>query len=522
MRLHRHAASTVLLLCLLPSKAAQSHELGEADCRILQVCEGVLQLFRKSPDAVWPGYNLADRPVVVYRPSEWALLWGYAGEAHDFAPYPSDWPELGQTARIHLGPYENLAGQLVFDFPVGDVRGVAVGLPDDVSGIPGLEKLPYEAVILGYIAHEAFHQFQNEQFGEIPWGYEEKYPILDAENSALACLEMELLTDALQAARRDDERACEQALSRFVAVRLHRWKHAGPVVENYERGLELREGTAKYVEVRAVESAGNLRYSSNVPADRPLPEKLAGLSATSLLLADFETRLTDGAVSPDDMPRNRVYPVAAAQCLLLDSLGANWKQAAQRAGDEFSYVELLQRSLAVDESALNDLLAQAKDGGVYDKIIAATNTQIDRYRNAFRGALAAFESQPAQRLEVTLSTNGLGRSRVSAARKWLMDQGRRSLCTRYKVYVLTKAGLRLQVESSGVLELNDWGARTRTAICYVQGTPQLEVDGSPLTPEEGQQYSFDRINLHGDNVTLESANPGTLRRSGGRLAVDLR
>ncbi|UCG33364.1 MAG: hypothetical protein JSU68_01790 [Phycisphaerales bacterium] len=522
MTLLREVAFMVLLLCLVPNPAAQAHELGEADYRILQTCEGILRLFEQSPDAVWPGYNLVERPVVVYRPNEWALLWGNAGDAGSFAPYPSGWPSLGHPARIHVGPYENLAGQLVFDFPIGETKGLAIGLPDDVSGIPGLDKLPYEAVILGHIVHEAFHQFQNEQFGEIPWGYEEKYPILDAENSALACLEMHLLTGALQATQRNDNRACKQALGRFAAVRQHRWKRAGPVIENYERGLELREGTAKYVEVRAVESAGNLAYRSEVPADKPLPEKLAGLSSTSLLLADFETRLTDGAVSPDDMPRNRVYPVAAAQCLLLDSLAADWKADAQRAGDKFSYVELLQRHLAIDESDLADLVGQAKDRYGYDEVTFATNAQIDRYRDAFEETLNAFEAQPGQRLEVALSTNGLRRSRVSAARKWLMDEGRRSLCAQYEVYVLTRVGLRLQVQSSGVLELNDWETRTRTAICYVPGTTEFEVDGTPLTPEDGRLYRFGQISLRGDNVTIECSNPGTILRSGNRLAIDLR
>jgi hypothetical protein len=200
----------------------------------------------------------------------------------------------------------------------------------------------------------------------------------------------------------------------------------------------------------------------------------------------------------------------------------DWKPASRRAGDEFSYVELLRWRLAVDESALNGLLAQAKDGGVYDKIIAATNTQIEKYRNAFRDALAAFEAQPGQRLEVTLSTNGLGRSRVSAARKWLMDEGRRCLCAQYKVYVLTKAGLRLQVESSGLLELNDWKGRTRTAICYARAPMTLEVDGAPLAPEDGRPYRFGQISLRGGNVTFECSTPGTVLRSGNRLAIDLR
>ncbi|HUU95126.1 MAG TPA: hypothetical protein VM487_05260, partial [Phycisphaerae bacterium] len=171
---------------------------------------------------------------------------------------------------------------------------------------------------------------------------------------------------------------------------------------------------------------------------------------------------------------------------------------------------------------LDELVARAKDRYGYDKIVAATMAQIEKYRVGFAEALAAFEAQSGQRLEVTLSTNGLGRSRVSTARKWLMDAGQRSLCTQYKVYVLTRAGIRLQVESSGILELNDWDARTRTAVCYARGETEITVNGSPLTLEEDRLYRFDQISLRAANISLECSKPGTVRRSGKRLLIDLR
>ena len=328
--------------------------------------------------------------------------------------------------------------------------------------------------------------------------------------------------DALRAAQRDDRPACEAPAKQFLAVRLLRWKQADPTVEVFERGLELKEGTAKYVEVLALDLAAHTKYESRVPATKSLPEKLAGLSAASLLLQDFEHRLTDGVVSPDDMPRNRVYPVGGAQCFLLDSLGVDWKAAAERAGSEFAYAKFLRGALASTEADLESLLAQAKERYDYAKNAAATKKQLDAYRAAFEDALAAFEVQPGQRVEVTISVNGLKRSRVSTARKWFVEGGGRCYCADYKVYVLTREGVRIEAESSGILELNDWEKRVRTAIVLAQGEMQIEMDSAPLTPEEGRLYRFQKVDLRAENIKVESLEPGTLRRSGSRLLIDLR
>jgi len=88
--------------------------------------------------------------------------------------------------------------------------------------------------------------------------------------------------------------------------------------------------------------------------------------------------------------------------------------------------------------------------------------------------------------------------------------------------VLTREGVRIEAESSGILELNDWEKRVRTAIVLAQGEMQIEMDSAPLTPEEGRLYRFQKVDLRAENIKVESLEPGTLRRSGSRLLIDLR
>ncbi|UCC29141.1 MAG: hypothetical protein JSU86_13170, partial [Phycisphaerales bacterium] len=153
------------------------------DYRVLRVVEGIVRLFERSTDSIWPGYNLARRPWVVYIPDKWALLVNYGDDIAGFTEYPRGWPDIGRPVRFHAGPYQGLVGQLVFDFSLGDLKTIAIGLPGDPSKARRLRNRSPEKVLFEHIVHEAFHQYQHEVFGEIPWGREERYPILDRDNT---------------------------------------------------------------------------------------------------------------------------------------------------------------------------------------------------------------------------------------------------------------------------------------------------------------------------------------------------
>ncbi len=304
----------LLSLCLLFLSAnilgedLEDDKLSDADYTVLKVCEGVIQLFKQMPDSVWPGYDLSKRPFIVYIPEKWALLLNYSKEADGFTSYPEDWPALGTNVLFHKGQYKDLAGQLAFYVSVDTMETVAVSSLGQS-----------EVELFGYIIHEALHQYQYDAFGEIPWEREQKYPIQDRENTALAYLEMRLLMDALRMATADDRERCLEYMRQFVAVRNHRWKQSDPFVEKYEQGKEISEGTAEYVEMRSIELMTQLEYESSLSElTKSLSEHFSSISMPEFQLSDFQNRITENSVSPEDMPRNRIYPVASAQGFLLD------------------------------------------------------------------------------------------------------------------------------------------------------------------------------------------------------------
>lgn len=102
-----------------------------------------------------------------------------------------------------------------------------------------------------------------------------------------------------------------------------------------------------------------------------------------------------------------------------------------------------------------------------------------------------------------------------------MDEGGRALCAHYQVYVLKGSGASLDFRDAGVLELNDWEARRRTAIGYARGEPEIVIDGQARALEEGKSYAFKQIRIRAPNLTLECSQEGTALRSGARLRLDV-
>ena len=510
-------------------------ELTETDLAALRVYEGVLQLFSLEPAALWPGYDLARQPFIAYLPERWAILFNGPQRAEGFSPPPAGWPDLWPSMQVCLGQYRDLAGQLVLDLPLDSLRIAAV---------------PYQgrsaAEEIAFLVHEAFHQYQAAAFGEIGWEREEKYPIEDRENTALAVLEARLLIDALNAAAEVATR--DACLRQFAAVRDHRWRRGDDYLRTYEQGQEVNEGTAKYVEVMGVERMSALRYASRGQAavasghrdgNAPLPAAPGVRSAREALSDAFHDLISGGSISPEDMPRNRIYLVACAQALLLDDLGAEWKPAAQHAGPDFTFAGFMRERLgsggpgdspsvsgaenASDAAgaALGDALPAAMARYGYEEILAATDASIRAHREGFEQELRLFDAQPGCRVELELSGRGLTRSRSSTATKWLVDQGARELRNHFDIYSLKGADLELQVKDTGILEENDWASRDKRVILYASETPSISVDGRASGASTGEVSAFDSLRVEGPGIHLLCHRPGTLRMEAGRIAIDL-
>jgi hypothetical protein len=487
--------------------AAQINPLSDYEKLILGVCGAIVSTFRANPSAIWPGYDLAEETYLVYLPRKWALLFNPAGEVEGFKDYPEGWPKLGTKVLYHEGTYRDLVGQLAFDFEVGGVKTVAIGLPENGQGFP----TAMDVYLAGFIVHEAFHQFQTDHFGEIPWQREERYPILDRANTSLAVLEMRILMDAVSRAQAGARREVEDRLRMFVAVRGERWRVGGEFVARHEQGLEIREGTAEYVQTKAL----------SLMTGAPGLEGFAEVSLSGLVEEDFRTRFKGESVTPDDMPRNRIYPVGAALGCLCDFLGLDWKPLAQAAGPGFAFHRLISAKIGPGEKRSDELIAEAKENYGYDKIAAATDRLIAEYHEGYLGELKAFEGQPGERLEVELTYRSITRGRNSLGRTWLIDNGSKSLGSRYLVYTLKNADLTLQVHETGVYEENDWDAKRKKVVFYVPAIQSVTLDGTPVDLAETSSRPFRTLEVTGPALSLSITKPGTITRKGKTTAISL-
>jgi hypothetical protein len=489
-------------------------ELTGQDSLALAVCEGVVELFKQHPDALWPGYDLAATPFVCYMPGKWALLVNHSDRVAGFGRYPDTWPKIGTDALLHVGTYENLEGQIAFDVEVGDLQVAAVPFEEERTSIERL----------AFLLHENFHQYQYHHFGEIPWEREELYPIDDRENTALACVESRLLMDALEAAKANDTVKCTARVKEFVAVRDHRWQRSDPFVARLEQGQELEEGTAKYVETKGVDLFARLEYSSLLAGQgAALAEEFSAVNTYDYLLAEFRQRTKGNSISPEDMPRNRIYPVACAQAILLDYFGIDWKTKAQEAGPAFTFAAVFEDPLGVERAEFPGLLKSAKDAYGYPTILAATDSLLREYEAGYAAELKSFEKQPGVRVEIEMSSKNLKRSRSSTAKKWLVERGSTELRNHFDVYSLESASDRtflLQVRDAGVLERNDWGARTRKIVFFVPELASVVADGAEFAKGTAP-VEFESLEMAGEKLTLHCSGRGTIDRTDRRIEIIL-
>lgn len=512
---------TVLLICFLltlslHAKANSGPQFSDHELDVLKATEAVIQLFKQHPASVWPGFDLCRQPFIVYVPGKWALLFNAPPETAEFGPCPPGWPNLGTTVLFHGGQFKDLVGQLAFDFPVAGLKLAAIGIPEGLTGNREFRA----AGLFDFITHENFHQFQNQNFGEIPWEREERYPILDAHNSALAYLEMCLLRDALGAMRKGDRKETESLARPFAVVRADRWNRGSPFIRKYEQGQEIREGTAQYVQTKSLELLKNLEYTSEIKA-KPLKEEITTISLHAYRLNDFAARMRDNHIEPDDMIRNRIYPVGATLGLLADDLGIEWKTNAQKAGPDFAFHELILEKLLSPGRTDPGLLDETKKLYNFDRILAATQKSIEAYQNEFQRALDRFESQPGTRIEVGFSYRSLSRSRVGLEKKWVMNDGAISLNPKFRTYTLKNSDLILQIQDNGILEKDDWDGKKKQVIFFSPEVASISVDGNVVDLASPFTREFKVLEIEGRGFMIKAQKAGTISISGKTISIIL-
>ena len=522
----------LLLIFLLSTGVGQENlELTSDDLTVLKVTETAVQLGRQFRDLIWPGYNLDQISLIVYIPERWAMLLNAPPFADSFVDYPSAWPDMQTNVLYYPGQYRELVGQLAFDVHIDSIAVAAVAFTGQKA-----------RSFLEFVVHENFHQFQHTRFGEIQWEREELYPIEDVTNTALACMEILLLKEALEFLSNSARDSAHCRIMQFVATRSYRWQNTSPYVKRYEQGQEINEGTAKYVEVKAISLVSELHYSSSLESTTDtLLSDLASVTMTDCIMEGLNRLIADGTIALEDMPRNRIYPVGAAQGFLLDQLGVVWKSVAQQAGLDFTFAGLMGSDLGYDSSQMEPIVAEVKKLCDYEKIYQKSTKAIVAYRTGFDSAVTSFELQSGVRVDINLNGKNLLRSRSSGAKKWLVDNGSKEYRNHYDIYVLKNLSrqdipiqleeiqlLRLigqeflfQLRGSGLLEETNWSTKDKMLVFYCPEVQSITIDGIAKNLTGDAEYQFEKLQLDGVNFELRSGRTGIISISHHRISIKL-
>ena len=289
----------MLLLFPLVALFAPPPDPAAVEPRILAVVEEVERI---SGQHLWPGFEPRAIPFEVLDGGRTWLV------RHPHPPAEFAAVAGRKDLRVFAGQHASLRANTSVEI---------AGVPTATTTFEGTASGPRRLAAL--VLHEMFHVFQGLRHPR--WGGNEVdlfvYPMEDAEGLALRRLESGALRSAL-AAR--DRAATEALASRALETRRERFERLPGAAAAYERGTEVKEGLARYIEALA---AG--------PGEPLLPPE------------EF----------PAQAVRERAYASGCAIALLLDRLDPGWKERLERK-DDSPLDEFLSRAVAGARPAAPD------------------------------------------------------------------------------------------------------------------------------------------------------------------------
>ena len=427
--------SRILLLALLfglaslpplhaaPPKPAAASILAEFD--------------RLAVQPLWPNFAPGKTPLAIYD-----------GERTILIRHPSPPPEFKKEgdAWVFAGRHPSVKANTSIE--LGGVQTATLEIDP---------KLTWDARHWASIViHESFHVFQRERHPK--WSGNEAelflYPMEDAGPLAVRRLETEAFRRAL-AAKELKEAACWT--SRALDERRDRFSKLPAGAVSYERGTELNEGLANFVE--------KLSLGMTQGPDLPAAEYAAG-----------------------DV-RSRAYSIGFAQAALLDRFDPSWRQTLE-AGNATSLDEMLARAVAGKPAAACGLKPE--------EIAAASEnakTDVLRLAQTRRESRKAFLGRSGWRLEI-------------ATAKPFMPQGFDPLNVSLvaKGAILHRRFVKLGNEDS-TLEVLGREALTQAAGEHplFNGVREIQITGLPDEPKVTQEGDFVVIATEGVTAKLKGA-----------------
>lgn len=256
----------VLTACVatgVPARPAAAQQAPSARVGAILAALGAIE-----SKPLWPGFDLARVPVAVFD-GHHTYLFRHPAPPADFAAVPGR-GDLRMAEGQHPAVRANSSAE------IGGVL-TATCLAD--------RPLPPE-VLASIVAHEAFHVFQRQAHPK--WVTNEMnlftYPSGDAPNLAAARVEADALERALAAPAAAGAACWTRAA---LDVRAKRFERLPKDAVDYERGVELVEGTASLVQYRTGDRSQPAISASGFAADATRLRAYAAGRTIGLLLDRF-------------------------------------------------------------------------------------------------------------------------------------------------------------------------------------------------------------------------------------------
>lgn len=342
------------LILSVPAAAARQPQASPSirrlavDPLMLAQAAEVWSVIAQPANPVWPGWNAASTPILIYLPGKQDVLINHPSPPTGFEIFNPPFRTPFRTIHIRNGAtLQEFDGQNT-SMDVNGVQTLVVAdtlstrrqnlesllgfaatatteqLKESIEG--NLLPNPYDSMAL--FAHEAFHVFQDTSAPDkgANEGLLTQYPSLSAENNAAIAMEAEYLKEALQA---EDVDRCRNAARRWLAIRRDRRTHLDASSIAYEDGTEFGEGLAKYVEYRLFQA---LQERTPDPAMAWLQgfNGYEDMSAPRQRLVDAMVGMLQGRSIVNNDPygaspvRMRLYFSGMAVGALLDRIGPGW------------------------------------------------------------------------------------------------------------------------------------------------------------------------------------------------------
>lgn len=288
---------------------------------------------------VWPGWWDPYEPFIVYRPGDVALLVSPEEPPGGWVAAPAGDvpPSLHGRAWLRRGAVPGLSGGIATDFRVGDLRAVAVPVDGTFRQV------------LVTLLHESFHAYQDGAFAPRAARGEDvpASTFATPEYVATAEVERRVLLEALDA----PDSALPRLAREYLSLRHARRSGLADRPRLVELEIERHEGSAELVGYQGAAAALALE-----------PERTT--RAIAAVLARSPAVVGGGVM--ERLIRWRVYGTGAAQGLLLDRLGASWRERLQEGA---YFPDLLAVAVGFEPAGAGTLAAAARERHGYASLV---------------------------------------------------------------------------------------------------------------------------------------------------------